>query len=106
MRNSELDRVSSEFTGLLKRKLKGHLKKIILFGSHARVDFTEASDYDFLVIVAKKTKKIQEAVLDVCVEILNKYDALIGCIVCDGEEWEKKKRFPIGRNISEEGIEL
>jgi predicted nucleotidyltransferase len=82
------------------------LKKIILFGSHARGDYKDGSDYDILVIVDKKDKSSQGIILDACVEIMDKYYELIGCIVCDQDEWEMKKRFPIGLNILKEGIEL
>ena len=105
MRNS-IDTVSKSFSEIVRSGLKGHLKKVVLFGSRARGDFAEGSDYDFLVIVDKREKKIQETVLDACVEIMNRYYALVGCIVCDEKEWERKKRFPIGLNILKEGIEL
>ncbi len=97
---------ANEFAEIIRQKLKNHLKKIILFGSYARGDFTEGSDYDILVIVDEREKDIQEIVLDASVEIMNKYYALIGYILCDEKEWEKKKQFPIGLNILKEGIEL
>jgi len=99
-------RIDQEFARIVKRKLKSNLKKIILFGSHARGDNKDSSDYDILVIVDKKDKSSQEIILDACVEIMDKYYELIGCIVCDEKEWEMKKRFPIGLNILKEGIEL
>ncbi len=99
-------RIDQEFAKIVKRKLKSNLKNIILFGSHARRDYKDSSDYDILVIVDKKDKSSQEIILDACVEIMDKYYELIGCIVCDQEEWEMQKRFPIGLNILKEGIEL
>jgi uncharacterized protein len=101
-----MDNISEEFARIVRDKLKNHLNKIVLFGSRARGDYKEGADYDFLVIVDRREKKIQETVLDACVEIMNRYYALIGCIVCDNEEWENKKKFPIGLNILKEGIEL
>lgn len=101
-----MDNISEGFARIVRDKLKNHLNKIVLFGSRARGDYKEGADYDFLVIVDRREKKIQETVLDACVEIMNRYYALIGCIVCDNEEWENKKKFPIGLNILKEGIEL
>ncbi len=98
--------VANAFAQIIKKKLKDHLRKIILFGSHARGDYHQGSDYDFLVVVDRKEKYIREAVLDAGVEIMDKYYELVGCIVCDEKEWEFKKRFPIGLNILKEGIEL
>ena len=105
-RKNKTDKVSAEFAEILRKKLKGRLRKAILFGSHARGDFTEGSDYDFLVIVDKRRKTDEKILSDLGVEFLNKYDVLIADIICDEEEWERKKRFPIGLNILKEGIEL
>ncbi len=98
--------VAKEFVNLVKKNLKDHIKQIFLFGSRARGDFDETSDYDFLVVVDKKDKHIRETVVDACVAMMDKYYELIACIVCDEKEWESKKRFPIGLNILKEGIEL
>ena len=106
MKQKKVDKVSVEFAERTRSRLKNHLKKIILFGSRARGDFYEGSDYDFLIIVDKKEKTDEEMLLDIGVEFLNKYDVLIADIVCDEKEWERKKRFPIGLNILKEGVEL
>ena len=105
-KRDQLDKISQDFANNVRKKLGNHVKEIILFGSHARGDFTEGSDYDFLIALDKREKKFQELVLDETGEIMDKYDALIGYIVCDEHEWEKKKKFPIGLNILKEGIEL
>lgn len=101
-----MDKVSREFAEIIRNKLKYHLRKIVLFGSYARGDFNEGSDYDILIVVDKREKNIQDIVLNASVKIMNKYYALIGFIVCDENEWETKKRFPIGLNILKEGIEV
>lgn len=106
MKTNNIDKIAVAFAEIIRNKLKGHLRKIVLFGSYARCDSTEGSDIDILVVVDEKKKDVQEAVLDACVEIMDKYCALIGCIVCDEKEWERKKRFPIGFNILKEGFEL
>ncbi len=102
----ETKKINREFVKIIRKKLENHIKKIVLFGSYARCDFTEGSDYDIMVIVDKKEKFIQDSILDACVEIMNKYYELIACIVYDEKEWEIKKRFPLGLNILKEGIEL
>ncbi len=101
-----MDNISRHFARLVRQKLKYHIKKIILFGSHARGDATEHSDYDVLVIVDQRNTRVQDLVLDASVEIMDRYYTLVGSIVCDEEEWERKKYFPIGLNILKEGIEL
>lgn len=101
-----MDRITQQFVQLIREKLQDHLKKIIVFGSYARGDFTEKSDRDVLIIVDKRDQETQEVVLDASVEIMRRYYALVGSIVCDENEWESKKRFPLGLNILKEGIEL
>ena len=105
-KRNHVDKISQEFANNVRKKLGNRIKQIILFGSRARGDFTEGSDYDFLIVLDEREKKFQEIVLDETGEIMDKYDALIGYIVCDENEWEKKKKFPIGLNILKEGIEL
>lgn len=106
MKQRKADKISHEFAEQVRGKLKNHLKKIILFGSRARGNFYEGSDYDFLIIVDKREKTDEEKLLDIGVKFLNKYDVLIADIVCDEKEWESKKRFPLGLNILKEGVEL
>lgn len=101
-----MDEVIVQFTQLVRQRLKTHLKQMILFGSRARGDFTETSDYDVLIVVDKRNRDIQEVVLDASVEMLDKYSALIGSIVCDETEWQSKQHFPIGLNIAKEGVAL
>ncbi len=101
-----MDEITQQFAALVRQRLKDHIKKVILFGSHARGDFTEGSDYDVLVVVDQNNKITQDIVLDASVEIMDRYYALVGSIVCDEEEWERKKYFPIGLNITKEGVEI
>ena len=105
-KRDKLDKISQEFANTVRKKLKYHVKEIILFGSHARGDFTEGSDYDFLIVVDKRRKTDKKILLNIGVEFLNKHNALIADILCDEKEWENKKRFPIGLNILKEGIRL
>jgi predicted nucleotidyltransferase len=106
MRQRRADKISVEFAERVRSRLKSHLKKIILFGSHARGDFYEGSDYDFLIVLDERKKIYENILLNIGVDFLNKYDILIGDIVYDEKEWESRKRFPIGLNILKEGIEL
>ena len=101
-----MDEITQQFAALVRQKLKDHIKQVILFGSRARGDFTAGSDYDVLVVVDRNNKSTQDTVLDASVEIMNRYYALVGSIVCDEKEWEWKKSFPIGLNIMKEGLEI
>jgi len=101
-----MDKISKEFADIVRKKLKNHVKEIILFGSHARGDFTEGSDYDFLIFVDRRRKTDEKILQEIGTEFLDRYEALITDILCDEKEWEKKKHFPIGLNILKEGVRL
>ena len=88
------------------KSLGKHLTSLILYGSRARGDAKDYSDYDFLAIVDQKTEEIEDKILDVGVDTLNQFDKLTSCLVWEEKDWELKKRFPIGKNIIREGILL
>ena len=90
----------------LQQKLGNNLKDLILFGSRARGDFREGSDYDFIIIVSTKDKKVCDEVTDIAVEFLNKYDEINANIVYDINEWKRQQTFPLGMNVQREGIHI
>ena len=98
--------IINEYGNILKTKMGDHLKKAILFGSQARGDADESSDYDILVIVDQRTKQIREMALDAGVEIMNRYEKLFATVIYDEKEWEKAQSFPFAWNIEREGIPL
>lgn len=97
---------AQQYAQRLRQVLGTHLKRVVLFGSQARGDAREGSDYDFLVVVDQRTRDVRETVLDVGVEMLNRYDQLFGALLYSENEWERSRRFPIGWNIQREGITL
>jgi len=82
------------------------VKQIILFGSRARGDSSENSDYDFVIIIDKKTPKVREKALGAEVEMMDKYERLFSTIIYDEREWKKAGSFPLAWNISREGIRI
>ena len=93
-----------EYAELLRAKLGPHVKQVVLFGSQARGDAREGSDYDFLVVVDQRTRSVREMVLDAGVEMLNRYDQLFASLLYSEDEWRDSQRFPIGWNIQREGV--
>lgn len=77
------DPVVQEFAALLRQRLGTHLRQILLFGSRARGDAQDGSDYDMLVVVDHRTPKLR------------------------GEtEWQQGQELPLARNIAREGVQL
>ena len=93
------DLIINEFIYSLENKFPDILEGIILYGSRARGDFRDYSDYDFLAIVDQKTEEIEDKILDISVDTLNQFDRITSCLVWEEKDWELKKRFPIGKRI-------
>lgn len=100
------DRIAREFAAELRKRLGDCVQKIILYGSRARGDFWEGSDFDFLVILDPKGRDFRELddeAIEAAVEILNHYDLLVSPQVLSPEMWELERWGPWGGNIQEEG---
>ena len=104
--NEKTRYLAEEYSKNLREKLGGRVKQIILFGSHARSDSWEGSDYDMLVVVDKRTPKIREKTLDVSEEMMNKHERLFTTLLYDESEWHNAQDFPLAWNIRQEGIHL
>ena len=72
---------------------------------HARVCFLKKAVF-FCVLSALCGALFMERRNMKKTKFVNKHEALVAEILCDEEEWEKKKRFPIGLNILKEGVWL
>jgi predicted nucleotidyltransferase len=102
----EGDPIIRTFSNQLQKALKDNLVFKILFGSRARQDFREYSDYDFLIIIDHKDEKVREDVENIGSDILYNYNILVSCLIWPVDEWELNSKFPIGMNILREGILL
>ena len=100
------DPVVSTFAKEVRSRLGVHLRQLSLFGSRARGDAKEYSDYDMLVIVDQRTPEIRSIILDIEVGILDKYQTLVASVVRDEDEWRRGQDFPLARNINREGVQL
>ena len=96
--------LAEKYASLLRQKLGNRIKQIILFGSRARGDATDDSDYDFVVVVDNRTSTLREQVLDVDVEMMDCYDVLVAPVIYDEVEWKRAQMFPFAWNINQEGI--
>ena len=90
----------------LKSVISTKLIKLILFGSRARKDYNDGSDYDILIVLNEKTDELVDKIRDVEVDFMNQYDMLAAALIFSRTEWEKRINTPIGLNIIREGIDL
>ena len=92
--------------------LKRHIlpnEKMILFGSQARGDAHENSDWDLLVVLDKKGKRSWDDFDKYAypfTEMGWNYGVAINPILYTKEQWEQGKIFPFYKNVMREGIEI
>lgn len=93
-------------TFLQKSRLwRKELKKIILFGSRARGDERPESDYDLLILVDAKDRKLIDQLYDVVVYILLQYSRLISLKIFTLQEWNRllSLKTPFSQAVIKEG---
>ena len=100
------DMVAKIYAELLHSSLGSRLREVWLFGSRARGDFTASSDYDIIVIADGDQHEISDIAVDNSYKILCDYSELIGPLTYSPQEWAKRKRTSLGRNVEHEGVLL
>jgi predicted nucleotidyltransferase len=83
--------------------------EIILYGSRARSDYREYSDWDFLVLVEGRVNNDRaDRIRRTLFEIELDTDQVISSIIRDRQEWNSPRYsvVPLRINIEQEGIRL
>ena len=91
----------------LKRQLLPN-ERVILFGSQARGDSREDSDWDLLVLFNREKRSFSEDFDEYAYpfsEIGDKYGAYISVITHNKKDWESRPSL-LKYNIEREGIEI
>jgi len=102
----QLDPVVQAFAASLRQRLGPRLDQIRLFGSRARGEAQEGSDYDMLVIVNHRTADVRAIILDIESQLMERYGVLVATVLRSKEEWQQTQGFPLARNIAREGVVL
>lgn len=79
---------------------------VIFYGSRARGNPQEHSDWDVLILTEKVSPSIKDLIYDALFEIELEHDIIIGPLILARDEWEHKryKTHPIHERIVEEGV--
>ena len=91
----------------LKREILPN-EKVILFGSQARGDAREDSDWDLLVLVDANSLNLDEErqYYSPFTKIEWKYDVDLNVLVYAKNDWEKRSFLPFYKNVQKDGIEI
>ncbi|XHR27835.1 MAG: nucleotidyltransferase domain-containing protein [Chthoniobacteraceae bacterium] len=91
--------------------LHGHygerLSRVVLFGSRARRDHREDSDYDILVVLKGNfdVRSERQALTNLTLPIDLDHDAVVYCCAMDSERFAEEDSILL-RNIRAEGVSL
>jgi predicted nucleotidyltransferase len=83
--------------------------EVILYGSRARNDFREYSDWDFLILVDGKVDTARtDRIRHVLFEIELDTDQVISSIVRSRQDWNSPRYsvVPLRKNVEREGIRI
>lgn len=82
--------------------------RVVLFGSRARNDARENSDWDLLIILNKDKRSVSDINDFVCpfIELGIENNAEINPVLYTSKEWENRKFTLFHHNVEKEGIEL
>ncbi|GAH97640.1 unnamed protein product, partial [marine sediment metagenome] len=99
-------KILSELKSHLIKNYGDSVKDVILFGSQARGDSNEYSDYDVLIILEKDySGKDENRILDLCYDIDLKYNILIDVHLISSKELTSiRGRQPVFVNAIKSGI--
>ncbi|MCR5456027.1 MAG: nucleotidyltransferase domain-containing protein [Bacteroidales bacterium] len=99
--------IRTEINRILKRvyPVQG---RAILFGSRARGDAHQDSDWDILILLDKDkiTRDDRDEVSYPVCELGWQIDAMLNPIIYTVKDWESKSFTPFYKNVTKEGIEL
>lgn len=90
----------------LEAHFKENLKRVILFGSRARGDSAEDSDYDLLIILDKVTPETNELIDELSGEMLYEYNAVFSVFVYTEKDLDSREYSPFIMNLRKEAVEL
>lgn len=100
------DPVLTRYASEVRRRLGAEVRSIVLFGSRARGDAGEGSDYDMLLVLARRTDEARSIVLDIEREILDRHGELVASLIRGEDEWRQAQGFPLAINVAREGVSL
>ncbi|MBQ3474567.1 MAG: nucleotidyltransferase domain-containing protein [Bacilli bacterium] len=108
----EINTIINDFTKKVNEALGDRVKKIILYGSYARGDFSESSDIDIMILTDFTDNEIieeREKVWDIAydIELDNNFDITLSPLVKNIDKFNYwLEAMPFYMNVQKEGVIL
>ena len=106
--NDKRNKALTDLKKSLKDFLGDRLRRMILFGSMARGDFTDESDIDVAIIIRGLTRELKHQILDRVAEVELKHLTPVSTLLLSEDEFNRLKRRErrIAIDIEREGVPL
>ncbi|MBS5510357.1 MAG: nucleotidyltransferase domain-containing protein [Clostridium sp.] len=99
-----------DFSEEVRKILGKSLRKIILYGSYARGDYTENSDIDLMILTTltdKEIERIEEKIYDLAFDFLMDYGVDISVVIKNEAQFNYwLGALPFYNNVQREGVVL
>ena len=106
----EIHDVLLEFARRVKTVMEHHFKKIVVYGSYARGDYTENSDIDVMIfteLTEEEIKKIENTIYDISFDMQMECGVNISVIIKNEKDFNYwLGTLPFYNNIQKEGVEI
>jgi predicted nucleotidyltransferase len=104
--NEKEERVINEFVKKVRDTFKERVKRIILYGSRARGDADEESDYDFVVLLEPFYEEDKRTLSDLGWQVYYEHNVLLLAIAIENSEFTEDRFFYFYENVCKEGVYL
>ncbi len=90
------------------KNLDGQIEAIYLFGSQARGTAHAGSDYDILIVVKQKDRRLKDRIYDITVDVFLQTGADLSLKILRREDFERLSTLhtPFIEHVLREGIKL
>jgi len=101
----KVKRLVEQVKAYLRERYGDHIRRVILYGSHARGEATEDSDVDVLVLTdpSLRPSEVRKSLSDLLFNILMDEGELVSVIVIPEDHFENHN-LPFMLNVRKEGV--
>ena len=94
------------FARLIKERLGERLVRVVLFGSRARGDAQEDSDYDCLIVTQEMTREVKDVIDEAAGEALLQTGAVISAFPITERAADSMPFSPLLMSVRNEGVTI